>query len=202
MTATDRKAFALNWIITGLIIGLIVIAVFASILSKVFVEQARQSADREFNEVYSRVNALCSANAGEEMLYNINIPDIVELMYVSNDKKVLPNDIEDKKEGYGTANASNLCIKFREEPLKCKRLKCKTEMSYIGQKKTVMSLADRILSKPEYVEYPVYFMKGDCGVTVLKEGKCDSEICDENEMCGYTCAQTAEQSCDTGFFVQ
>lgn len=174
----ERKAFAWSWIINGMIIGLIVIVLFASILSKIYVEQARQSASKEFNEVYSRVNALCSANAGEEMFYNIDIPDIVELLYVSQDKKTLPSDIEGKKKGYETAIASNLCMQLREEELKCRSLKCRIQMSYIGQKKTVVSLADSILSKPVYVEYPVFFKKEVCGVTVLKDGKCSPPGCE------------------------
>lgn len=178
MSMVERKAFAFSWIINGLIIGLLVLVIFASILSKIYIEQARQSATKEFNEVYSRVNALCSANVDEEMFYALNIPDIVELMYVSQDKKTLPSDIEAKKKGYDVAVASNLCMQLREEELKCRSLKCRTQMSYIGQKKTVMSFAESILSQPKYVEYSLFFEKMDCGVAVLKDGKCTPAGCE------------------------
>ncbi|RKY40989.1 MAG: hypothetical protein DRP85_07405, partial [Candidatus Makaraimicrobium thalassicum] len=43
------------------------------------------------------------------------------------------------------------------------------EMSYFGQKKTVLSLADKILKKPSYTTFPTYFVKNECGVSVLVE---------------------------------
>ncbi len=166
---SQRKAFAWNWVISGLIIGLLVIGTFTSMLSKVFMENARQDAKQQFSEIYTRTNTLCTASEGEEDFYDISIPDIVEGLYIANDDKVFPEEFDEKVEKHETFVGSYLCMKLREDRLTCRRLKCEIEMSYFGQKKTVLSLADKILKKPTYTTFPTYFVKNECGVSVLAD---------------------------------
>ncbi len=163
----QKKAFAWNWVISGLIIGLLVIGTFTSMLNKVFMENARQDAKQQFSEIYTRTNTLCTSSEGEEDFYDISIPDIVEGIYIANDDKVFPEDFDERVKKHETFVGSYLCMKLREDRQKCRRLKCELEMSYFGQKKTVLSLADKILKKPSYTTFPTYFVKNECGVSVL-----------------------------------
>ncbi len=162
-----KKAIAWNWIVNGLIVGIIVIAILSSILSKIFIERARQDAQEQMTEIYAHIDTLCDSSEGDETSYNINIPDIVEMLYVSPDKNILPEDIDTKVKKHDSDVGTKLCMKLREEAQKCKSLSCEAEMSYLGQKKTVLSLAESILSMPKYTEFSLYFTKNECGVSVL-----------------------------------
>ncbi len=164
---SQRKAFAWNWVISGLIIGLLVIGTFTSMLNKVFMENARQDAKQQFSEIYARSNTLCTSSEGEEDFYDISIPDIVEGIYIANDDKVFPEDFDERVKNDETFVGSYLCMKLREDRLNCRRLVCDVEMSYFGQKKTVMTLADKILKKPVYTTFPTYFVKNEDYVSVL-----------------------------------
>ncbi|MEA3344051.1 MAG: PKD domain-containing protein [archaeon] len=166
-----KKAFAWNWVISGLIIGLVVITIFASMLNKVFIEDARQDADKQFSEIYTRTKTLCTASVAEEDFYNAEIPDIVEAIYISDSKdKDLPPDIEDKVKNKNTTYGNYLCMKLKDEKSKCKYVGCKVEMSYLGQEETVLSLADRIIKKSHYTRHPLDFSKDEELVHILREG--------------------------------
>ncbi|MEA3343593.1 MAG: hypothetical protein U9Q92_05475 [archaeon] len=189
-----KKAFAWNWVISGLIIGLVVITIFTSMLNKVFIENARQDADKQFSEIYVRINTLCTASVGEEDLYKLKIPDIVEGIYISDNNKVFPEDFDDKVKKRETFIGSYLCMKLKEEKQKCRRLKYEIEMSYFGQKKTVISLADKILKRSTYTTYPTYFIKNECGVSVLADGV--SATLPETACIPIRCNYTLLMACD------
>ncbi len=170
-----KKAFAWNWVISGLIIGLVVITIFISMLNKVFIENARQDADKQFTEIYSRTKTLCTASVAEQDFYNAEIPDIVDAIYISDSKdKDLPPDIEDKIKNRNTTYGNYLCMKLRNEKSKCKYVGCKVEMSYLGKEETVLSVADRILKKSHYTRHPLDFSKDDELVHILREGSVSS----------------------------
>ncbi len=166
-----KKAFAWNWVISGMIIGLVVITIFASMLNKVFIEDARQDADKQFTEIYTRTKTLCTASVAEQDFYNAEIPDIVEAIYISDSKnKEPPPDIEDKIKNRNTTYGNYLCMKLRNEKSKCKYVGCKVEMSYLGKEETVLSVADRILKKSHYTRHPLDFSKDEELVHILREG--------------------------------
>ncbi len=208
-----RKAFAFNWIITGLIVGLVVIGLFLGILNNVFTEMARADANQQFSEIYAHVNTLCAASTGEETYYKAEIPDNVEAIYVTDDVKAYPEDIEGKVKVHETAVGGYLCMKLVEENPKCKALKCQSEVSYLGQKKTVMSLADKIVKRSSYTTYPVDFVKNDCGVTVLHEDSvsvifvsscftdpgCRNGLTDGHIVEGECCGSGSCYKCDDGY---
>lgn len=169
-----KKGFAWNWMISGLIIGLLVIGIFISMLGNVFKESARRDANKQFSDIYAQANTLCSAHTGEGEFHEVIIPDIVEAIYVSPSKKRYPENIDEKVKNHETAVGRYLCMKLREEKQKCRLLECDIEMSYFGHKKTVLSLADKILKRASYTVYPVDFERLELGVAVLTE---DTEIC-------------------------
>ncbi len=171
MMIQTKKAFAWNWVISGMIIGLVVITIFTSMLNKVFIENARQDADRQFSEIYSRTKTLCAASVGEEDFYVAKIPEIVDAIYISDSKdKDMPKDIKERIENRNTSIGYYLCMKLRDEKPKCRYAGCKVEMSYLGKEETVLSVADRILKKSYYTRHPLTFSKDEEMVHVLIEG--------------------------------
>ncbi|MFH1127550.1 MAG: hypothetical protein V1718_05570 [archaeon] len=189
-----KKAFAFNWIITGLIVGLVAIGIFLGILNNIFTERARQDANKQFSDMYTDINTLCKAGAGEETYRKTELPDIVEAIYTTDNVKIYPDDIDEKITIHNTSIGTYLCMKLREEKPKCKKLNCIAEVSYLGQKKTVLSLADKILKRSSYTTYPLDFTKKECGVRVFDEdtgdadsimdcGYCGDNIIDSDEIC-------------------
>lgn len=153
--------------ISGLIIGIMVIGIFTSLLGKVFMESERQNAKQQFSEIYARANTLCIANVGEEDFYELKIPGIVEGIYVTDDAgAVFPEDIEDKMKLYETSDGTYLCMKITDERHKCQKMVCKIDMNYFAQKKTVLSLVDKILKRSGYTTFPVYFEKFEGVVSI------------------------------------
>ncbi|MFH1126827.1 MAG: hypothetical protein V1718_01825 [archaeon] len=191
----ERKAFAWNWIITGLIVGLVAIGIFLGILNNIFTERARQDANKQFSDIYTQINTLCGASTGEEGYDKIQLPDIIEYIYTTDDIKLHPSDIDAKVEAHNTSVGKYLCMKLRDEKPVCKALKCDAEVSYLGQKKNVMSLADKIVGRSGNTVYPLDFSKKECGVTVFEEGA-DSDNQDVD--CVEKCTATLDQTCELG----
>ncbi|VVB66391.1 Uncharacterised protein [Candidatus Gugararchaeum adminiculabundum] len=126
------------WIIGGLILAVITIAIVWQLFANMSLGFARNNARSEFQNFVGRVESMCSSvSVGSKMTFEMKLPNVVEAAYASISPGFVPGNItEFVGSPYNTGGVSNgdyVCMKLQgETEPRCEKLDCDVTMNYLG----------------------------------------------------------------------
>ncbi|MFH0711012.1 MAG: hypothetical protein V1944_00370 [Candidatus Aenigmatarchaeota archaeon] len=157
------------WLIAGVIVGMIMFALFFQLMSYLTLSKERENARESFGGLVNEINAMCESRPGAQATEKFVFPGSVSIVYSTSDLKAYS---EIKNRTYG----NYACMKFRTEQI-CEKLRCDLEFAPVKNKETVIGIVDILLSKSTYQEHTVQLTKTECGMSALKQGHVPSLIC-------------------------
>lgn len=150
-------------IIAGIIIGILVFTLAYRLLM-VSVNQAQyQATIQNFNEFYSQVQTVCQQEIGSRMTVKFQIPVTVRVIYFTDDNTNPLPTVVDLIEARSQSQGTFLCMQLKKEQyLRCERLGCNGQMSYIGaleEYNDLQIMVNKILGRPLVKEYVLTIQK-------------------------------------------
>jgi len=170
-------------VIGGIIISIVLAALFFNFISKVIIEKHKQVSKESFSTMVNTINSLCGMNVGQSMTKTLTFSDIVEEVYAFGGRKTVVDRI---------TVGDYLCMNITNK-VTCERTECPVEMIYISHEEKVLGLVNRLLGRFGYNEYQLRFLKTECGTSILKPGMKTSCICDWGDLVSLiTCQDQGE----------
>ncbi len=155
--------------IGGIIISIVLAALFFNFISKVIIEKHKQVSKESFSTMVNTINSLCGMNVGQSITQTLVFSDIVDKLYVSKKEEVVLES--------STIRGNYLCMNISNE-VTCQRLGCPVEMTDIIKEETVLSLLDKLMGRFGYKQHQLEFSRI----------KCDNNI----TCCGINCKNVTD----------
>ncbi len=146
------------WVIGGIIIGVILVSSFFNVYVNLILERHKQNSIEAFEDIVSTVNTLCAMNEGQKILKTLYFSDIVDGIYAYSDEGIVR--IGDKTYG------DYICMNITND-IQCELLDCKSEMIFISNEGTLLSLVDKLMGRHGYREHKLEFSRTGDGVSIL-----------------------------------
>jgi hypothetical protein len=164
------------WVMAGIIAGLVIFSVAYQQLSQINIATTEQRSNEQFLETKDIINNLCWSYAGSKRQYQLNLAEVVDGIYASDDKykEYQKDDLVAKILGDTSSNGQFLCLSMKDKRLRCEQLECKVlAMPFMGsvpENSSLSSLVNNLLGRARVFDYLLKFERTDEGVSITRMG--------------------------------
>jgi len=160
------------WIIGGVLAALLVFSMAYMYLVSISNQAVEQRFLEQYANLRAEINDLCWGFSGTYRDYRIELPEHVEVMYLTNDTETIVIDIDQKVRDKEMSIGSNLCMKFEERTMRCLVLDCEASMPYLGTPdpdESLFAFVNQLLTGYPVYEYEMNMTKIE-GEVIIQTG--------------------------------
>ncbi|MEM5874474.1 MAG: M28 family peptidase [Candidatus Aenigmatarchaeota archaeon] len=162
------------WVIASIIAGLIIFSIVRYNTIQMNIINEEQRSLSQFDEMKGIINDLCLSFSGNVRTYTLTLSETIDGIYASKDKHTEFNKDELVKKilNEELSQGRFLCIKVRNQRLRCDELYCNTSFIYVGsvpEEFSLSALTNRLMGRSPVFIYDLILSKTEEEVYVTKE---------------------------------
>ncbi|MEM5832245.1 MAG: hypothetical protein QXT38_02970 [Candidatus Aenigmatarchaeota archaeon] len=152
------------WVIASIIGGLIIFSIVRYHGIQMDIINEEQKSLSQFEEIKNIINDLCLSISGNVRTYTLTLSESIDGIYASKDKytEFDKDELVKKILNEELSQGRFLCIKVRDNRLRCEELYCNTSFIYVGsvpEEFSLSALTNRLMGKSHVFIYNLVLSK-------------------------------------------
>ena len=162
------------WIVGGVIAGFLIFVIAYTQLIGTAGKITEQRTLEQYTELKNKINDLCWSYSESENEYRIIMNENVEGIYLTNNTDREEKNLQEKILSKNISSGDILCIKIKNQRIRCSELDCDAQMPFIGavpEEYSLSALIDKIMNRRKRFEYDLSLVRKDYVIISLKSEK-------------------------------